>query len=231
MGEETAALTTPEERGRAPLPEKGGRFTLVFPVHGQRVPAPLRRWLAALPRTEARAVLICTYGSVSAGGVLAEAAGLVRRRGMTVVAAAELPGPHSYAVARTKRDLTGGGETDLAGLRVFYEQAKERSTPISITPRWDPARLLPDRLAPVRLAVRPPRPDLSLCRGCGACQAVCPVDGGDCIRCAACVKACPAGARRLDFLTPIPAWFLSKTIKKRQPRFSPAPKRDDVVLP
>lgn len=219
LGEETYSLTTPEERSRAPRPEPGGRFTLVFPVHGQRVPVPLRRWLAALPRRSAKAILICTYGSVNAGGVLAEAAGLAGRRGMTVVAAAELPGPHSYAMARTKRDLTGGGETDLAALRAFYEQAKERSAPISITPRWDPARLLPDRLAPVRLAVRPPMPDPRRCRGCGACQAVCPGDGGDCIRCGACVKACPAGARTLDFMTQVPAWFLSKTIKKRQPRF------------
>ena len=219
LGGEIVDLTTPTARQSAPRPGPNGLFTLVFPVHGQRVPSPLRSWLKALPRVRTRAVLLCTYGSVHPGGALSEAAKLLRRKGMTVTAAAALPGPHSYRCARTKRDLNGAGETDLPAAQTFYRQAQSRTAPAVLAPGWDPARLLPDRLAPVRLAVRRPRADPALCKGCGRCRAVCPAQGGDCIRCAACVVNCPTGARTLSFRTQLPAWFLSKAIKPRPPRF------------
>lgn len=219
-------LTLPRQREQAPRPEAGELFTLVFPVYGQRVPGPLRAWLKALPPTAAPACLICTYGSVSAGGALSEAAGLLKRAGMTVTAAAALPGPHCYDCGETGRDLNGAGETDLAGGAAFYRRvlAKDPKALVEITPRWDPARLLPDRLAPVRLGVPRPKADLTLCNRCGACNGVCPTGAAgdravDCIRCGACVRACPTGARKLRFRTPVVPWFLSQAMKKSPPRF------------
>ncbi len=219
-------LTRPDQRRNAPRPEAGELFTLVFPVHGQRVPGPLGDWLKGLPAVDAPACVLCTYGSVSAGATLAEAAGLLARAGMTVTAAAALPGPHCYDCGETKHDLTGAGETDLAGAADFYRRvlAKEPKSPVHITPRWDAARLLPVRLAPVRLGVPRPGVDQTLCTQCGACQAACPTGAAehrteDCVRCGACVRACPTGARKLRFRTQLVPWFLSKTIQKRQARF------------
>lgn len=216
-------LTLPEGRRSAPRPAPGAFFTLLFPVHGHRAPGPLRRWLRGLPRTKASVCLICTYGSVHAGGALWDAARLLEEKGMTVTAAAELPGKHSYRCGAAG-DALDGGAADWTGLTDFYAAARSKGTePVRVTPRFEPARLLPDRLAPVRLAVRRPEPDPARCCGCGACVAHCPTGaaagGGDCIRCAACVWACPHRARRLRFRTQLPTWFLSKTIKKRPPRF------------
>lgn len=226
LGPEAIDLTLPDRRRNAPRPMAGELFTLIFPSYGQRVPGPLRDWLKGFPAVDAPACILCTYGSVSAGAALAEAAGLLARAGMTVTAAAELPGPHCYDCGETGRDLTGAGETDLAEAADFYRRvlAKEPKSPVNITPRWDAARLLPDRLAPVRLGVPRPGADHALCTRCGACQAVCPTGAAayravGCIRCGACVRACSTGARKLRFRTQFVPWFLSKTIQKRPPRF------------
>lgn len=225
LADATIDLTLPPQRRQAPLPAAGELFTLIFPVYGQRVPAPLRRWLRDLPATEAPACVICTYGSVGTGSALAEAAGLLERGGMRVTAAAELPGPHCYACGETGYDLTGAGETDLVAVREFYSRVekKEPKQPVKITPGYGAARLLPDRLSPVRAGVLRPAAEAGKCTRCGACRAVCPTGtglerGGDCIRCGACAQACPAGARTLRFRTQLVPWYLSKAIQKRPPR-------------
>ena len=83
--------------------ERSNLFAALFPVHAQGIPRLARRQLEALPPMSGPACVICTYGGVSPGAALSQGAAILTRKGLTVLAAAELPDRHSYDRA------TGGG--------------------------------------------------------------------------------------------------------------------------
>lgn len=56
-GLETADLTQSAARAVPPEIPSGELFTLLFPVHGHRLPGPLRCWLERLPETVIHQIL------------------------------------------------------------------------------------------------------------------------------------------------------------------------------
>lgn len=201
-------------------------LTLIYPVYAHGVPTPVRQWIATLPERRGPVCLICTFGSVSAGHAIEEAANLFQKKGGYVVAAAEIPGPHAYDCAQTRFDLKRGAETDFKSVVHFYQAAlqkvEEGGGSITLVHRRNVASLIPQELL-ARLATCYPSVNASKCHNCKQCNAVCPVCAAEnsdvCIRCAACVRVCPSGARKLWFRLPIPSIYLRLLMKKRPPRF------------
>lgn len=205
-------LTTPAGRASAPPPK--GALTLIFPVYAHRVPGPLAMWLKRLPRGPGTACVLAVYGSAGPGLALTQAARLLRARGRTVVAGAELPGPHCYDMAPGVPQV----ERHWTGVEAFYAQALARFTgpaaPVRLPGGFDSAVLLPQGLL-ARLTAPPPRAEQDKCNQCNICKAKCPVGAipdrmGRCLRCAACVRACPSGARQLRFYSRMPERYISR---------------------
>ena len=203
-------------------------FAALFPVHAQGIPRLARRQLETLPSMSGPACVICTYGGVSPGAALSQGAAILTRKGLTVLAAAELPDRHSYDRA------AGGGRLVLP--RRWEQEELERflRAVLAKAGGGGGAAALPCRLAPGRffpqgalaaLGTRYPRADKARCTGCMKCAAVCPAGAASghrerCIRCAACVEVCPAGARALTFRTPVTKWYLARGIaREKAPQF------------
>ena len=195
------------ERLGAPVHEIGGggvdsaqTAVVVFPVHCQSLPEPVRCWLPKL-RAE-NVVLIAAYGRMHPGTALHEAAGLVSGR---VIAGANLPTGHSYLGDEVPFD-PGALEPILRRI----EHPSEADIPKG-------ERQLFARLAPAlrsRVGVKISRSNS--CDGCGNCTRRCPVGamekglpGKGCIRCLRCVHECPR--RALSFsLHPLLRLYLRK---------------------
>lgn len=216
-----AAETAQRVCGDAPL------FLAVFPVHAQTLPNLARTQLEDLPARSGPACLLCTYGGVSAGSALADAARILTAKGLTVIAAAELPDRHCYDRAVKGDDLSvprRWTEDELTDFLTRTVQKVASGGGPAQLPRRFPGELLPRRLL-AALGTRYPAADPGRCTGCGACQKSCPTGAarGDtraCIRCASCVDACPVNARTLRFRTPITHWYLKHGIRKeKEPSF------------
>lgn len=194
------------EELRVPVYEIGGSgdsadtAVVVFPVHCQSLPEPVRRWL---PRLRAEnVVLIAAYGMMHPGSALYEAAQLVCGR---VIAAASLPTGHSY--------LNDERSFDRAALGPILRRMEH---PIEANiPRVEKqlfAGFAPARRS--RMGVRISRS--SGCEGCGRCTRRCPVGamekgvpGKGCIRCLRCVYECPRKALSFS-LHPLMRFYLRK---------------------
>lgn len=206
------SLTTPAARAAAPVPTEGELCTLVFPVYANGAPELVLDWLKAVPPGGERWIFIATYGSVSRGQALEECARLVSRKGMAVVGAAALPGPHCY-------DFIPGipkaaPSWDWAELEGFYRAARENREGIRLKA---PGVHIPQRWMAWLCAPPPWRGEG--CVRCGRCEALCPTGGRGCIRCGACVRACPAGAKKLIFRTPAPLWYIRRGMAEEKTGF------------
>lgn len=216
-------LTSPVERSHGTKPDKGKLFTLIFPVYAQRMPRVLRHWLTrSAPRGGACCLIAC-YGGVTVGNALWDAAEVLTDLGVTVVAGAELPGGHAFDCAETGRNLHNERTWTEEELTTFFRAALQKAEAggeaAEFPRRWALGERFPQDLL-AKLATPYPAPDTALCTHCGKCAAVCPVAATEhtqrCIRCTACVRACPTGARRLRFRTPVPPHFIEHGIQTKK---------------
>lgn len=165
----------------------GGKYenaVIVFPVHCQSYPKPMKAFFADF--TAENVTLVATYGSANAGNALYEAAKLLRKN---PVAAAYVPCNHSYL----------HGEIDVSELpQEFIDKILSPSeVKLSKRAKTPFAGVLPCLRSRAIIKIK----RNSNCTDCGECNAVCPASAMDCgktnskcIRCLKCVKSCPQNA-------------------------------------
>ena len=175
---------------------------VVFPVFCQNIPTPVLDFFKKLQAKHL--VLIATYGKISFGNVLAEAAQLV---GGTVIAGAYIPMAHSF--------LQEENDFDLRLLEPILQRIADPK-PINLpkcakNPLSD---FLPEWRSRVGLKIRK-RPT---CTNCSLCDSLCPVGAvrngvptKRCIRCMRCVTECPAHALYIQ-----PTSLLSAYLKRKR---------------
>lgn len=154
---------------------------IVFPVHCQSFPKPMRKFFKNFHAENV--TLVATYGSANAGNALYEAAKLLKKK---PVAAAYVPCNHSYLYS----------EVEVSGLpqeftdKIFAPSAvhipKRRKTPF--------AGFLPSLRSRAIIKIK----RSGKCVNCGECNGVCPTSAmncgrinSSCIRCLKCVYNCP----------------------------------------
>lgn len=166
---------------------------LVFPVHCQNLPNPVKNFLQLL-HTKAL-IAIATYGRMCYGNVLYE---IQKHYHHNMTAAAYVPTKHSY--------LPESGITDLNGLTPILSKINSHD-PIDIPKSYkNPLSNICKGLRS-RMGVKIYRDNN--CNNCGTCKAVCnnnAIKNGKtnrrCIRCLKCVSQCPNNA--LHFTSRLP---------------------------
>lgn len=156
---------------------------IVFPVHCQSFPAPLKGYFMKLKAEHV--TLIATYGRAHCGNALHEAAKLIKSE---IVAAAYLPAKHTYCAA---------GTTTVVPEEVIAKMLKPAPVQIPKLRKTPFAGFLPNLRS--RLIVKIKRTEK--CVNCGICGGLCPVKAiengkmnSKCMRCLKCVDSCPHGA-------------------------------------
>lgn len=175
---------------------------LVFvgvPVYAGRVPRPMQDF-SQWQGNGAIAIPVVTYGSRAHEDALRELAALLRTSGFKVPAGAAFPVEHSlfpeFGQGRPNDD-------DRYQIEHFAKDVLTRLTEGRLTGEATFPGEGDLRPYPAQAAV--PMPD-TICRQCGRCTEVCPVDIIDpftmrvtdptqCIGCGACIHACPDGMR------------------------------------
>ena len=177
-------------------------LVLVFPVHCQGIPAPVRGFLESSEIKNLAAAAL--FGGICHGHVLNE---IQKKYDAHFVAAAYLPAGHSY--------LKDGISADLASLDPLIAEIRQRA--VKVVPRSGKnvfSAFFPALRS--RIGVKMIRTEA--CDGCGICEKVCPygairngITNRRCVRCLKCASNCPAGA--LDFRLRLPLRLYLK--KKR----------------
>lgn len=222
--------------------ESSETAVFAFPVYGGHLPGIAVERLAAIEGNGSPAVVVAVYGNRAYDSALDELAGIVRKQGFRVIAAATFIGEHSYSDSRSPIAAGRPDAEDLAaavgfGREIAAKLGRNDMTEVDTSAIRKPGQPLFPLIRfifgvlSLRSGKRPspkaPTTDPELCTHCGACAANCPVgaikpgdelntDASRCIRCCACVKRCPRKARSFD--TPF-ARLLSenfKTAKKPQ---------------
>ena len=160
---------------------------VVFPIHCQSYPAPLKDFFKTL-NAECVA-LIATYGRAHCGNAVFEAAKLINGK---ITAAAYLPAKHTYCESG---DTVFVPEEVVEKIRISYSETPSVKLPkIATTPF---AGLFPSARSRAIIKIRKGEN----CTGCNTCATVCPVKAIErgkpsrrCIRCLKCVYSCPSGA-------------------------------------
>ncbi len=175
-----------------------------------------------------KAVVICTYGCISCGSAVYELAKIIEKKGIPVIAAAEVPMMNSYATLSVNtKEFSVISEPDYKGflrdfLQIVCKKAQTKTTSIKLNRGFYSGNLLPQK-AIARLASYVPKANEGLCTSCMRCIEVCPSGAiisplktykKDCFGCAACVKCCSSGARKLVFRSFFPKLYLKQGLKR-----------------
>lgn len=170
-----------------------GNLVIVFPVHCQSIPKPIKPVLAKL--TADNVILLATYGKMSHGNVLQECQ---KKYKWHIVAGAYIPTKHSYLIA----DTPFSQYEKLGFLGDAFREAREVTIPKSF--KNPLADLFPGTRS--RIGVRIIRG--KGCIHCGKCESAC--NNEKCLRCLKCVSLCPVNA--LSFKLNI---FMKLYLKKK----------------
>lgn len=160
---------------------------VVFPVHCQSYPAPLKDFFKTL---NAKSVtLIATYGRAHCGNAVYEAAKLINGK---IIAASYIPAKHTYCESG---DTVFVPEEVVEKIRISNGETPPVKLPKLAKAPF--AGLFPSARSRAIIKIRKGEN----CTGCNTCAAVCPVKAIECgktsrkcMRCLKCVYSCPSGA-------------------------------------
>lgn len=168
-------------------------LVLVFPVHCQNIPEPVKDFLC---RASIKNItVIATYGRMCSGNPIYE---IGKKYHKNIVAAAYIPTKHSY--------LEEKGFSDFKRLAPLIEKIKSPSKVKLPRLYKNPlSDLLPELRSRIGIKII----KNGNCDGCGMCTERCDFGGIErgvtntkCVRCLRCVKNCPRGA--LSYRTRLP---------------------------
>ena len=215
------------------IEEEAGRHDLLLlgsPVYAHHLQYHMKDLISALPEPDGDtwgrlAIPYVTYGGISSGIALEEAAKLLRKSGRRVVAGMKISSSHRMTRAFLDREFNEGkpGEELKPAVDKLAELVKElsvgrslpdigrklayqsRITALVCNVVFDEKKWHADRYPKIRI-------DGEKCTSCGKCAAACPVlhlekeDGGrvrengdsPCIHCLNCVAGCPVHTVHLE---------------------------------
>ncbi len=169
-------------------------LVLVFPVHCQSIPVPIRPVLRKI--TAGNVIILAAYGKMHFGNVLWECAKNYR---WNMIGGAYIPTKHSYL----PEDALF---TDYARLGFLADRfAVPQPVPIPRQFRNPLSGFFPGLRSRMGVKLRRNKD----CNNCGLCTAAC--HSKKCIRCLKCVQACPRGA--LNFKL---SFFMKLYLRKRK---------------
>ncbi len=206
-------ITLPANR-KAYQPVDSDLMVIAAPVYGERIPGFVWDFIRPIHGNGKPLVAISIYGNIGYGISFTQFENFARQNSFKLIAAGAFIGEHTYARKGTPVALGRPDKTDLAHAAEFGEKVRLKinseihhplTIPQSTLPKW--ITEFPD--SGVRLLVRQPAVNESVCIHCGACAQRCPMGAIDpqtllinetqCIRCYACVKICPVSARTEKF--------------------------------
>lgn len=206
-------LTLPGARTGKPVSE-GDAVVIVLPVYGERLPKLVVRYLECLSGRGRPLIGVSVYGNVGFGISLEQYASFAEMNDFMFIAAGAFIAQHTYARKSVPVGFGRPNKQDLSEAKAFGARVREKIDASKRSPILLPKSNLPKFLAntpdgTVRVVIRTPKVDRTLCNSCGACVKRCPlgaidpgsldIDERKCLRCLACVQACTEKARAGEF--------------------------------
>ena len=206
-------LTLPRTRTDKPVSD-GDAVVIVLPVYGERLPKIIVDYLEGLSGRDRPLIGVSVYGNMGFGISLEQYATFAVTNNFVFVAAGAFVAQHTYACSSAPVGLGRPDAQDLSEAVIFGNRIREKLVLSELTSILPPKSNLPKFLAntpdgTVRVVIRTPKVDRTLCNSCGACAKRCPlgaidpvsldIDERKCLRCLACVQICSQNARMWEF--------------------------------
>jgi ferredoxin len=221
------------------------------PVYAHHVQYNMIDMIKSLPKADGKwgklAIPFVTYGGISSGTALYEAARILQKTGRTVVSGMKINAFHVMSRLFSTRHNSGmpGEEArpliqELTSRILCLSADTCKDITKQLNYQTTNSRIKSTLIFREKLWQKHFYPNLkyseALCTGCGACVSVCPVqrlelkdgrvvkggNGLDCIHCTQCVHTCPTGA--LDFDCDREKW--DKLFKKAASGKGPLPSNE-----
>ncbi|HAN21683.1 MAG: hypothetical protein A2Y15_03655 [Clostridiales bacterium GWF2_36_10] len=199
----------------------GDLLVVAVPVYAESVEEIITNFFRMAQLNFAKAIVICTYGCISAGAAISDIIRVLKYKNISVIASAKIPARHNFALAGIK-DLSDKNSYDYSTLiSDFIVKACKKNDKLKQRYRLHFSKLIPHKIL-VRLTSYVPSTNLEICSKCNICVKVCPTgaiksdvttDKNACISCAACVINCQTEARKLVFRSKIPKIYLKHGIE------------------
>jgi ferredoxin len=206
-------FTQPENRVMI-SPVESDLEVLAVPIHGERIPGFIRKYLKRIKGNGKPLVVFSIYGNVGIGISLAQFSKLSRDNDFRLIGTGTFIGQHSFANSHNRVGFGRPNEADLAQAQEFGKRIREKLDTGSLENIELPSPVIPTFIEGfpergTRFIIKQPAVEINVCKRCGVCIRKCPVNAIDsvsyqvdetkCIRCLSCVKNCPSGARKAGF--------------------------------
>lgn len=198
-------------------------YVIAFPVYSQRIPDIFSEYLQRVSINSQNAIIVSTYGSVTEGNALSQAAAILNKKNLQIYGAIALPSEHSYRSAFMSGYIYDNYNAEL---EFFFKNAlfnKESKKAVKIRSNLAVGMFFSQRFL-TGITLKIPNVIKEKCVRCNKCIQACPTNAIDinlnisanqCIRCAACVKVCEFEARECVFKNYISRIIVAKGIHRK----------------
>lgn len=229
-------LTTPKNREEWSGEFNADLLLVGVPTYDDTIPSLILTYLTKLQGKGKWAVPITVYGNVSPGACLQELCGLLKFRGLRILAAASFAAENSFASKELPLAIGRPDEKDLEIMYGFGKMIREKINRNLVEAKVEIADLKigrnysrrPDEY-PEKNVVNLARVDFdeSKCTYCLECIGVCPsgaidaqslaINDSFCFRCFACSRVCHSEALKPVIVKDMVDYFQSLIDKRQEP--------------